>query len=314
MSYMKSLFIRYRQFNMCYIYCRCQSKGDEGETLGEKRSAEFMSALQTILKEIDTVLELNSTNSKVGMKPELKLEEDLLREVNEELSTDNEQGQERVEQGQERVKLVLNKDKKSCNIEAKTSATNRLSDASVQTANVTDDCIKDSYTFSGVASRDIVAMHSDHPTEESETDMSYVDPAIIDYHLSKLNELESKAGKEQHPDAEQPNIIKMLCCQMKVGEGADKTDLVRSNSQDSSLSDEFNDGNIDDSGVESDCFGVSRRSLGQVESMLGVQGHSRDHDGMYLSRAGNRQNFLNGSKSEPNLGKFDLEQYVRKSK
>ncbi|XP_053398576.1 uncharacterized protein LOC123556380 isoform X2 [Mercenaria mercenaria] len=317
------------------IMQRCIKKGDKEEALGKKNCVEFMSALRTIMKEIDTVLGTSPVSHVQEMEDkdleemqQLTLEGDLIREVNLELDKENEM-----------LKHEVAIDGEKFPISSDRSVPKRLSDVSVQTSIEAEDHempgLKQTYCLSDTDNH-----VTDHLTDKqikeaqlylstvggsdnSDNDMSHLDPAIIDYHMSQLRETETRKKNrdselKESKAAQEVDFVKDLYSKMELRNRLIGNNIERSNSRDSSLSDGSNEGNKDDSGVESDCFGVTRgrRSVGLVENMLGMNrcyGESRG-DIVTLPGAGYKERSLRGSTSEPSLGQFDLEQYVMKSK
>ena len=269
-----------------------------------------MSALRTIMKEIETVLVDNQDfhgedidDKTLEEINQLALEGKLVREVNEELDVD-----EGVMYGDVDV------EGRSLDIKEKQMPRKRLSDVSVQTVNLAEDNdidVPDCLSDRGVGQPQFLTqskychLPSDRPFDSNR---EVLDPAIIDFHLSPVKEIE-KLEKRREMNKDDPistnqatNIVQDLFLKMKLeGNGVVNGNLERSNSRDSSLSD---DGIIDDSGVESDCFGgikVGRSLDSKVnDSYRGMDVRSR--------------RTLHGCVSEPSLKLFDLDQYLMKSK
>lgn len=329
-----------------FDHFRCRQKAEEEETLGKKNSAEFLCALRTIMKEINGVLETKSNESVEHMKDEdveiieqLELESSVVREVNEELEAERQtDSNEDIDEENQKLKNV-----------ERNSVRKRLSDASVQTveeidARITcnrksldDICYSDSdrdatdYVTSHVTCNSMSKNGFHHSAMDyhagRKRDIPFMDPAIVDCHLSKLKEMEEvnnvigdreNSHKNRIVEKDIYNILKLERSNVTFEESIPELEIVRSNSRESSLSEESNEGNVDDSGVESDSLGTSkgRRSFGVVENMLMGRPGFHEERNMLLDMpgVGHRRRLLKGSTSDPCLGHFDLDQYVMKSK
>ncbi|XP_060587900.1 uncharacterized protein LOC132743397 isoform X2 [Ruditapes philippinarum] len=278
------------------IMQRCQAQGEKER--GKKNCAEFMSALRTIMKEIEAVLgqKDDSNVEEIDDKEleeinQLVLEGKLVREVNEELEKEG-----------EIMKSECDVFGRHTNETDRIVPKKRLSDASVQTVT-----LEEEYHI------DVPDCLSDREITQSPRDrFDDFDPAIIDFHLSPRNEIKKKEKRREAEvnrsrATDKADIVQELYSKMNLSNGVVvDNNFERSVSRDSSISD---DGVIDDSGVESDCFGGAkgRRSLGILDSMLGENGHYVDNDSTNMRR-------LHGSASEPSLRQPDHHQYLLKSR